>query len=234
MVQALDGGEPWVLWAPEHGVSEIAWSPDGRRMAFVAAQDKRPLHRRQGGEGPGRHGPPDHPGRLALGRRRPPRPLGPGLGRAGARGREPRRLTRRRRRTPGRSRGRPTVGRSPSPPIRVRTPTCCRSPSIWVVPAAGGAAARGRPPRRVRGIIRPSRPTGAGSPASAWMSPSRSTTSSPALFVAPFDPAGTSPRPAVALAPDLDRPIGAWNDTDLNGWMASSRPGRSGRRRTPS
>ncbi len=26
-------------------------------------------------------------------------------------------------------------------------------------------------------------------------------------------------------ASDLDRPVGAWNDTDLNGWMVSSRPG---------
>jgi hypothetical protein len=48
MIKALDGGEPWVLWAPAHGVSdlpwapghgiaEMAWSPDGRRMAYVAA-----------------------------------------------------------------------------------------------------------------------------------------------------------------------------------------------------
>lgn len=28
-----------------------------------------------------------------------------------------------------------------------------------------------------------------------------------------------------ALAPDLDRPIGNWADTDLNGWMVSGQPG---------
>ena len=47
MVQALEGGEPWVLWAPEHGVSDLPGAgprhcrvglvPDGRRMAYVAA-----------------------------------------------------------------------------------------------------------------------------------------------------------------------------------------------------
>lgn len=41
------------------------------------------------------------------------------------------------------------------------------------------------------------------------------------------DGGSVAPPRAVALAPDLDRPIGAWNDTDLNGWMASSRPGPS-------
>ena len=29
----------------------------------------------------------------------------------------------------------------------------------------------------------------------------------------------------MALAPDLDMPVGALNDTDLNGWMAASQPG---------
>jgi dipeptidyl aminopeptidase/acylaminoacyl peptidase len=45
---------------------------------------------------------------------------------------------------------------------------------------------------------------------------------SPTLVVGAAD--GSSP--AQALAPDLDRPIGAWHDSDLNGWMNSgqSRP----------
>jgi len=42
---------------------------------------------------------------------------------------------------------------------------------------------------------------------------------SPELVVAPAD--GSSA--PWALAPNLDRPIGAWNDTDMHGWMASSR-----------
>jgi dipeptidyl aminopeptidase/acylaminoacyl peptidase len=42
---------------------------------------------------------------------------------------------------------------------------------------------------------------------------------SPELVVGPADGA-TPPRP---LAPALDRPIGTWNDTDMHGWVASSR-----------
>ncbi len=44
---------------------------------------------------------------------------------------------------------------------------------------------------------------------------------SPTLFVGPAD----GSRPAVPLAPDLDRPIGNWADTDLTGWMTEARPG---------
>jgi len=44
---------------------------------------------------------------------------------------------------------------------------------------------------------------------------------SPGLFVGPADRSS----PAVALAPDLDRPIGAWSDTDLAGWMTTPRSG---------
>lgn len=44
---------------------------------------------------------------------------------------------------------------------------------------------------------------------------------SPGLFVAPVD----GSQPPRALASDLDRPIGQWADTDLTGWMVSSRSG---------
>jgi dipeptidyl aminopeptidase/acylaminoacyl peptidase len=47
----------------------------------------------------------------------------------------------------------------------------------------------------------------------------------PGIFVAPHEAGADRPAPAVALAPDLDRPVGALNDTDLNGWMVASRPG---------
>ena len=43
----------------------------------------------------------------------------------------------------------------------------------------------------------------------------------PTLFVGPAD--GSAP--AVALAPDLDRPVGNWADTDLTGWQGEQRPG---------
>jgi dipeptidyl aminopeptidase/acylaminoacyl peptidase len=42
---------------------------------------------------------------------------------------------------------------------------------------------------------------------------------SPELVVGPADGSG----PPWSLSPALDRPIGAWNDTDMHGWVASSR-----------
>ena len=42
---------------------------------------------------------------------------------------------------------------------------------------------------------------------------------SPELVVGPSD----GSRAAWPLAPTLDRPVGAWNDTDMHGWMANSR-----------
>jgi dipeptidyl aminopeptidase/acylaminoacyl peptidase len=44
---------------------------------------------------------------------------------------------------------------------------------------------------------------------------------SPGILLGPAD--GSAP--PWALAPDLDRPIGNWTDTDLNGWMVSGRHG---------
>lgn len=44
---------------------------------------------------------------------------------------------------------------------------------------------------------------------------------SPGIVLGPAD----GSRPPHALAPDLDRPIGNWTDTDMNGWMVSGRHG---------
>jgi dipeptidyl aminopeptidase/acylaminoacyl peptidase len=44
---------------------------------------------------------------------------------------------------------------------------------------------------------------------------------SPGLFVGPADGSAG----ARALAPDLDRPVDAWSDTDLTGWMGTPRSG---------
>jgi dipeptidyl aminopeptidase/acylaminoacyl peptidase len=44
---------------------------------------------------------------------------------------------------------------------------------------------------------------------------------SPTLVVGPAD----GSRAPVPVAPDLDRPVGNWVDTDLHGWTSSSRPG---------
>jgi dipeptidyl aminopeptidase/acylaminoacyl peptidase len=44
---------------------------------------------------------------------------------------------------------------------------------------------------------------------------------SPGVLVGPAD----GSRPPTAIAPDLDRPIGNWTDTDMNGWMVTGRHG---------
>ena len=43
---ARDGGNPWVLWVPEHGVAELGWSPDD--------PDPDPAPHGPGRDGPGR------------------------------------------------------------------------------------------------------------------------------------------------------------------------------------
>ncbi len=237
MVQALDGGEPWVLWAPEHGVTEMAWSPDGRRMAFVAAAPEAPsiVGREVKGrvvtarridrtdwrrDEVGHHDRWDH--------------VWAGPVRPDAR---PRRLARQHADATGIAWS--PDGRwlafvaDPRPAADIRP-----LPSIWVVPAGGpggraqgaaGGAAGGAPREAVRLAGYAGAP--AFSPDGRWIAcvgvdvPDPLDAESPGVFVAPFDPAAGDPAPAVALAPDLDRPVGAWCDTDLNGWMASSRPG---------
>jgi dipeptidyl aminopeptidase/acylaminoacyl peptidase len=244
MIAALNGGEPWVLWAPEHGTSELAWSPDGSRLALVAAEA--PARSIVG---------PETKGRAVTARR---------IRRADWRWDEighldrwqqvwvisarrrarPRQLTHAEANAKGIAwapEGTEIVyAADPRPSADTRP-----APSIWAVPAAGGEP---REAVRLAGY--------AGSPAVSpdgrWLAcigvdvADPLDDDQPALFVAPFqagarrdDGAGAGsrageapgnggpagPARAVALAPDLDRPIGAWNDTDLNGWMAAARPG---------
>ena len=92
--------------------------------------------------------------------------------------------------------------------------------SIWEVPLTGGE------PHEVLALAGPVR-SPAYSPDGRWIAsigvddPDAFDEISPTLFVGPSD--GSSA--AVALAPDLDRPVGNWADTDLTGWMTNSRPG---------
>jgi len=223
MVQALDGGEPWTLWAPAHGVSEIAWAPDGRRMAFVAGETENRLVVG-----------PETRGRSVTARR---------ITRADWRWNEVGHRDRWDQVWVG------AVRRGAKPEQRTRHDANARSvawapdghsiayvtdpdldadirplPSIWVVRAAGGVP---REAVRLAGY--------AGSPAFSpdgrWLAcsgvdvPDPIDDEIPGLFVTPYDPDGDGPSPGIPLAPDLDLPIGDWNDTDLNGWMASSRPG---------
>lgn len=251
MVGALDGGKPWVLWVPGHGVTELGWSPDGSRLAFVAA----------GAAARSIIG-PETKGRVVTGRR---------ITRADWRSDEVGHrdrwgqvwliAARRRARSRQLTHGEVDVkgiawapdGRSiayaadPRPDADIRP-----LPSIWVVPAAGGES---REAIRLAGY--------AGSPSFSpdgrWLAcigvdvADPLDDEQPGLFLAPVargagtgvagtgvagtrddglnrdgsDGGPVAPPRAVALAPDLDQPIGAWNDTDLNGWMASSRPGPS-------
>ena len=173
------------------------------------------------------HRPPDHPDRLALERGRPPRPLGPGLGRAGARrARDPR----------------PRTGHDADAKVdrlgagraldRLRRrPATRRRPSAAAVDLGRGTAAAARRARPSASPATPAHP--AFSPDGRWLACIGVDVAEPARRRDPGAVRGPvrSRRgrrpgsPPSPLAPGLDRPIGAWNDTDLNGWMASSRPG---------
>ncbi len=113
--------------------------------------------------------------------------------------------------------------------------------SIWEVavtadgaPGSGGGRAAGRArrpspiaePREILALAGPvARP--AYSPDGRWLAvvgvddPDFFDDLSPTLFVGPAD----GSRPAVALEPDLDRPVGNWADTDLTGWQGEQAPG---------
>ena len=253
MIQALDGGEPWVLWAPEHGVSdlpgspghgiaELAWSPDGRRMAYVAAAPEARFI--VGKETKGRVVTARRITRSdwrwdEVGHRDRWDAVWVGPVRDGA---KPRRLTHQE--ADAKQIAWSPDGRfvafvaDPRPDADLRP-----LPSIWVVPV--DAAARNREPRS--GEPRTTEPHGtepreavrlagyaahpAFSPDGSWIACDGVDVAEPlddeipGLFVAPFEADARATGRAVPLAPDLDRPIGAHNDTDLNGWMASSRPG---------
>ncbi len=234
MVQDLAAGEPWVLWAPEQGVSEIAWSPDGRRVALVAAA---PEARFIVGK--------ETKGRTVTARRvtrtdwrwdevgHRDRWDSVWVARV-SEGTRPRRLTRQAADAKGiawSSDGRWIVyAADPRPDADVRP-----LPSIWAVAAVSAAATRGGDTTggEPREIVRLAGYTGspAVSPDGRWLAcvgvdvADPLDDEQPGLFVAPFEPESDTPAPAVALAPALDLPIGAWNDTDLNGWMVASQSG---------
>ncbi len=92
--------------------------------------------------------------------------------------------------------------------------------SIWSVDVGAGAAlprealAAGGPVDKAAWS-----PDGRWLAAVGWVAADAVDDTSPELIVGPAD-ASEAPWP---LAPILDRPIGAWNDTDMHGWMANSR-----------
>jgi len=219
MVLSLSGGEPRPVSAPDGAVEEAEWSRDGKRIAFTAQVD--PLRSIQGAH---RAGKPPLARRV---RRLDFRSDGEGhLDRwthlfvvSAHEGARARRITSGDFNVSGicwSPDGQEiafAADRRPDSDIRPRQ-------SIWAVAAGGGD------PREVMALGRDVRAP-AWSPDGRWLAatgvidPDALDDVSPGIVVGPAD--GSAP--ARALAPALDRPVGAWIDSDLNGWMVSSTDG---------
>ena len=95
--------------------------------------------------------------------------------------------------------------------------------SIWTI-AADRPDERAGEPREVISLGGPVdkpawSPDGRWIAAVAYVAEDALDDTSPELVVAPSDGSAR----AWALAPELDRPVGTWNDTDMHGWIANSR-----------
>ncbi len=227
------------------GVGEIAWSPDGRRLAFTAEVDpprfivgnRRPISKR-----PGKGGTGDVKGAATAAE---PSPTARHMTRTDWRwddeghrdrwshlfvidrpGARPRQITRGNYgvediawHPDGRTIAF-TADRGPDPDLHPRT-------TIWAVDA--GADSPTDPAAEPREILAPAGWANhpAWSPDGRWIAAAGLLEAeplddlSPGVIVGPAD----GSRPPVALAPNLDRPVGNWVDTDLNGWMVSGRHG---------
>ena len=98
--------------------------------------------------------------------------------------------------------------------------------AIWAVDIDAGSRSKRSQPRLLLdapgGANRPAfSPNGRWLAAVGLMVPQPLDDLSPGLLLGPAD----GKRPPVALAPELDRPIGNWADSDLHGWMVSGRYG---------
>ncbi len=213
--------------------AEIAWAPDGRRLAFTAEVDPPRFITGKIPPSISRRGKSPHATTAPVARRITrtdwrwdeeghrdrwshlfistcPAAAPPGDARRLGRGR--------------RSRGTRTVGTScsratadPQPDLHPRT-------TIWSVDV--DATGKRAEPREVLAAPGWSHHP-AVSPDGRWiaalgvMEPEPLDDMSPSILVGPAD----GSRPPRALAPDLDRPIGNWVDTDLNGWFVEGRHG---------
>ncbi len=219
-VLPLGGGEAWQLTHEEHDVSGLAWSPDGARIAFwgwrgssrflVGARDdgREPTARRTtvGGWRADEIGHVDHHTHLSL--------------IDALEGATAIALT---------DGDFDVVNPAWDPSGRSLVFSAARHeladlyprPSIWRVTAEPAASAPAEPVEvmRLRGVAEHAVP----SPDGRWLAivgvdeDGAPDDAEPGLFIAPSDGSAA----AVPLAADLDLPIGAWLDTDLNGWMSS-------------
>ena len=218
-------GKPWAIRTPrERSVGEIAWASDGKRLALTLDVD------------PPRfiEGPPPRAGESVLARRM--RRIDWRLDEVGyvdrwahvhvveaRRGATPRQLTAGDFGVSGIAWA--PDGRSiayvadPRPDADLRPRT-----SIWAIDADLDDHRPKPSPREVMALGGPVH-SPAWSPDGQWIAAigvvdaDPTDEISPTLVVGPAD--GRSP--VVAVAPELDRPIGSWVDTDLFGWTAYSR-----------
>ncbi len=109
--------------------------------------------------------------------------------------------------------------RGEAPDLRPRT-------TVWAVNVEGEGAPDAREPREVLApggwATHPAySPDGRWLAARGILTPEPMDDLSPGVILGPAD----GSRPPHALAPDLDRPVGNWTDTDMNGWMITGRHG---------
>ena len=221
MVLDLRGGEPWTLATLAHGIAAFAWDPSGDRVAVVAPAD--PPRFLVGKATPGSSPTARRIDRLdwrldgvgILDRRDQ---LWVGPAREGARLRQVTRGdfdVRDLAWSPDGSTIAFTTDRSPDSDLHPRS-------TIWAVAAKGGTA---HEVLALGGYAH----SPAYSPDGRWLAavgvaePTPLDDISPGLFVGPADGSAD----AQPLAPTLDRPIGVWVDSDLNGWMTPRRAGPS-------
>jgi dipeptidyl aminopeptidase/acylaminoacyl peptidase len=216
----LNGGEAWQLTHEEHDVAGLAWSPDGSRIAFwgwrgparflVGARDdgKEPTARRMtvGGWRFDEIGHLDYRTQLSL--------IDAIDGATAV----------------ALTDGDFDVANPAWDPdgrslvfaaARHELADLYPRPSIWrvTVPAAGEAALEPSEIARLKGVAEHAVP----SPDGRWLAivgvdeQDAPDDAAPSLFVAPANGSAA----ATALAAEMDLPIGAWPDTDLNGWLSS-------------